>query len=112
MWSIISLLPHSPLVILTSYPVTRYGYGKHIEVARADIPAMTVFLKVCSIPAPTRLTDTHRHPIARRRGGYFISHFLDCDQNLLLPILHKDIFSNPYRLGLLGSDGLFDLSVY
>jgi hypothetical protein len=46
MWSIVSRLTRHPLSSSDTLAVTRYGYGKHIEAVEADIPAISMFLKV------------------------------------------------------------------
>ena len=46
MWSIFFHLVRYPLASSDTLAVTRYGYGKHIEAVGADIPAMSMFLKV------------------------------------------------------------------
>lgn len=46
MWSIVSHPTRHPLASSDTLAVTRYGYGKHIGAVEADIPAMSMFLKV------------------------------------------------------------------
>ncbi|KAJ6009405.1 hypothetical protein N7499_005187 [Penicillium canescens] len=51
MWSIVSRLTRHPLASSDTLAVTRYGYGKHIEAVEADIPAMSMFLKLIVVTA-------------------------------------------------------------
>lgn len=42
-------LPMLTLHNLTTLPVTRYGYGKHLALVINDMPKLSVFLKVWTL---------------------------------------------------------------